>query len=183
MAKRKRKYTRNRTLTPEELERLIIAYERGDRLKDIAAQFGVTWARVSYLGPLHAEHPRPVGRPPRPTPPEKQRLAVAMYKSGMSVPEIRKAIGLPEHRIEAALREAKVQMRRGHKRRNPKQDAAVAAYLAGEDSVAVGKRFGVQDRTVGRWVVADGHAMRPRFGGPEGVVRGARTRKARSSRP
>lgn len=168
---------RNRTLSPEEIERIVIAYERGDRLKDIAAQFGVTWARISEIGRTMAEHPRPIGRPPRIDTEAEIRLVVASYLSGMSIPRIEESTGLSGNRIERILH-GRVEMRRSHKRRNPIRDAAVADYVAGMDSVAVGIKYGVEDRTIGRWVVGDGHQMRPRFGGKEGILRGAHTRKS-----
>ena len=94
--------------------------------------------------------------------------AVAAYLNGASLNSIGRFFGVTRKTVAGWVWDAGHELRpaRGAERFQWKdaetRRRAVRAYLDGASATEVGRRFGVNPYTVGRWVKAAGHVMRPR---------------------
>ena len=101
-------------------------------------------------------------------PADEREQAVAAYLNGASLNSIGRYFGVTRKTVAGWVSDAGHELRpvrgaeRSRERDEETRQRAVRAYLDSASTAEVGCRFGVNPNTVGHWVKAAGHVMRPR---------------------
>ena len=118
-------------------------------------------------------------------PAAEREQAVAVYMNGASLNSIGRFFGVTRKTVAGWVWDARHELRpvlgveRSRKRDEETRRRAVRACLDGASTTEAGRRFGVSPNTVGHWLKAADHEMRPRRSPHErnGETRGLRSRR------
>jgi uncharacterized protein YjcR len=159
-------------LTAKEKRAILRAYRRGDRMDDIAAEFGLCWETIRKFARAHGLARRESKRMFS----QKQCLAIRRaYESGKTLDEVRKTFGGSHLTIMRAIQRAGGKVRSHSEasvlnksvremllRKFSAEEAANLReeYEAGASLTELGERYGVTGVTIGKAVRRAGGVIR-----------------------
>ncbi|MFC4859463.1 hypothetical protein [Actinophytocola glycyrrhizae] len=100
-----------RQLRPHEVDDLVAGYRDGQRVRELAAQFGISRGTVGQHLRARGIETKPPGLQPDEVP-----EAARLYRAGWSLARIAEMFGTTDYTVRAHLRSAGMQMRRPYER-------------------------------------------------------------------